>query len=142
MSDDKTVITPVEIPGMQITFQGPIGPDGKGMTFVLSADALISLPVLNERLDVVAASLRRQDAFEQLEKDRQSLAGNTKLLAKQRALRSLTQRSLEAKVEAAPATRHGGRKPDATQVAPSEVSTLSQYDQRIMEIEGQIVECQ
>ena len=136
---DKTVLAPVEIPGMQITFQSPVGPSGKGISFVLAADSLIETDDLNRRLDVIAAAARRQDAFEQLRLDQNSLAANRKLLAKARAARSAAQHMLDGKISALPPRRNA---PDAARVAPGEVNAVAQHDQRILEIEGQIAGCE
>jgi hypothetical protein len=140
MSEDKTMVTPVEIPGMQISFQSPVGPSGKGISFVLAADALIPAGALNERLDIIAAAARRQDAFEQLRLDQNSLAANRKLLAKARAARRAAQHTLDGKLSVVGDTRR--RAPDASRVAPGEVNAVMQHDQRILEIEGQIAGCE
>lgn len=141
MSDEeKIVVQPVEVPGMQITFQSPIGPTGKGMSFVLSADALIPAGALNERLDIIAAAARRQDAFEQLRLDQQSLAANRKLLAKAKAAMSAAQVQLDGKLSVVGGSRR--REPDATKVAPHDVNAVSQHQQRVLEIEGQIAGCE
>ena len=136
---DKTMVEPVEIPGMQISFSSPIGPSGKGLNFVMSADALILEGALNERLDIIARAARRQDAFEQLRLDQQSLIANRKLLAQQRAKLSATHRTVESKVANFPTSRRGV---DATKAAPQELSAISQIENRIFEIEGQIAGCE
>ncbi len=138
--EDKTVVQPVEIPGMQINFQSPVGPSGKLINFVTSADALISIEVLNERLDIVAAAARRQDAFEQLRLDQQALLANRKLLAKERAKISATRQTIEHKVANFPGSAR--RSVDATKAAPQEISMVSQIESRIFEIEAQIVGCE
>ena len=137
---EKTIVTPVEIPGMQITFQSPIGPSGKGVNFVSAIEADCSLDDLNRRLDVMGAAARRQDAFEQLRLDENHLAANKKLLAKARAARTAVQRTLESKVSEASKDRR--KAPDAARVAPQEINSVSQHDQRILEIEGQIAGCE
>lgn len=140
MSDDKTIVAPVEIPGMQITFQSPVGPNGKGMSFVLAADALSSREWLNERADTIAGVARRQDAYEQLLLDRQHLAANQKLLAKARAALSAADQVLQGKLTVVGDTRR--KTPDATKIAPHDVNAVSQHQQRIIEIEGQIAGCE
>jgi hypothetical protein len=125
---------------MQISFQSPIGPAGKGISFVLSADALIPVETLNERLDIVAAAARRQDAFEQLRLDQQSLAANRKLLAKRQAQRNAVRIAHESKLSVVGGTRR--REPDATKLDPHGIAALSQHDQAILEIEGQIAGCE
>lgn len=140
MSDDKIVVEPVEIPGMQITFQSPIGPNGKGMSFVLSADALISREVLDERLDIIAGAARRQDAYEQLLLDRTHLAANLKLLAKAKAALSAAKATIESKVTAI--NKDKRVQVAATAAAPHALNAASQHEQRIIEIEGQIAGCE
>ncbi len=140
MSDDKTILAPVEVPGMQINFQSPIGPSGKIIAFVLGVDALASKEYLDERLDVLAGAARRQDAFEQLRLDQNSLAANRKLLAKAKAARNAAQHGLDAKLTLVGASRR--REPDPTKVAPHDVNAVMQHDQRITEIEGQIAGCE
>jgi hypothetical protein len=137
---NKTIVAPVEIPGMQISFQSPVGPSGKGISFVGAVPIDCSLDDLNERLDVIAAAARRQDAFEQLRLDQNSLAANKKLLAKAKAARGAAQNVLEGKLTVVGDTRR--RAPDATRVAPGELNAVMQHDQRIVEIEGQIVGCE
>jgi hypothetical protein len=139
VSDDKTILAPVEVPGMQITFQSPVGPIGKGINFVMSAAADISSDDLNRRLDVIAAAARRQDAFEQLRLDQQSLAANQKLLAKVRKDRAGAQARLDGRLEIVGGSRR--RPVDPTKAAPHDVSAVAQHDQRILEIEGQIAGC-
>lgn len=139
---DKTVLAPVEVPGMQITFQSPIGPTGKGVNFIFGIDVLTPEERGNELLDKVARWARRQDAFEQLLLDQHSLAANRKLLAKTRAARTAAQSGLDAKVVA---IKGGGGRPrevDPTRVAPQDVNAVMQHDQRIVEIEGQIAGCE
>jgi len=140
MNDDKTILAPVEVPGMQINFQSPVGPSGKIIAFVLGVDALCSKEMLDDRLDVIAAAARRQDAFEQLRLDENALAANRKLLAKAKAARDATARSHEGRLSAVGATRRNA--PDPTKIDPHGVSALSQHDQRILEIEGQIAGCE
>lgn len=131
---------PVEVPGMQITFQSPVGPSGKGISFVLAVESAIETDDLNRRLDVIAAATRRQDAFEQLRLDQQSLAANRKLLVKAKAALSAAEQQLQGKVTLMSANRR--RPVDATQAAPQQVSSVSQHQQRILEIEGQIAGCE
>lgn len=140
MSDDKTILAPIEVPGMQINFQSPVGPSGKVIAFVLGVDALTPLGALNDRLDIIARAVRRQDAGEQLLLDRNHLAANRKLLAKAKAARDATARAHEGKLTLVGASRR--REPDPTRIDPHGVSALSQHDQRIVEIEGQIAGCE
>ena len=142
VSEDKTVLAPIEIPGMKITFQSPIGPQGKMIGFDVAADALIPLGALNERLDVIAKAVRRQDAFEQLRLDQQSLRANRKLLEKARKARAEAQAALEARLEVVRASTPRRREVEAVQAAPANINAVAQHDQRILEIEGQIAGCE
>jgi len=137
--EDKTIVQPVEIPGMQIAFSSPVGPSGKTMSFMMSAESEIELDALNKRLDVIAAAARRQDAFEQMRLDQQSLAANRKLLAREKAKLIATQRTIENKVANFPS---GRRTVDATKAAPQDLSLAAQIEARIFEIEAQIAGCE
>jgi hypothetical protein len=137
--EDKTVVRPVEIPGMQISFSSPIGPSGKGINFVLSAGDDIEFADLNKKLDVIAAAARRQDAFEQLRLDQNALLSNRKLLAQQKAKLVATRNTIDSKVANFPSRR---RDADATRAAPQELSAVSQIEGRIFEIEAQIAGCE
>ena len=134
MSDEDHVVSQrVEIPGMQITFGGPLSPDNKGLTFVLAADALIPELELNDRLDVVGRAFRRQAAIEELPIIKQSLYANRKLLATARAEKAAHEARMGGRVEQLGARRRG-----AVQATPQDVNALSQHDQRILQIQGQI----
>lgn len=133
MSEDKVISQAIEIPGMQITFGGPISPDNKGLTFVLAADALISPLALRERLDTVAAEFRRQAAIEELPIVRQSLAANQKLLKTAIHDRATHVAQMNGRVE-----QLAGRRRSEVHAPPQDVNALSQHDNRILQIEGQI----
>lgn len=133
MSDDKVVSRSIEIPGMQITFGGPISPDNKGLTFVIAADALIPQLALRERLDVVGQEFRRQAAIEELPIVKQSLEANTKLLETAKRDRAKHQAQMNGRIEQLSAKRRS-----EAQATPQDVNALSQHDQRILQIEGQI----
>jgi hypothetical protein len=151
--EDKTVVRPVEIPGMQISFSSPIGPSGKGMNFVLSAGDDIEFADLNKKLDVIAAAARRQDAFEQLRLDQNALVGNRRLLPtvtakrdKLRDERSDLLRKMEAKLTV---VMPGQRRPQQREALPQDISMLATFERdiekeenRIFEIEAQIVGCE
>lgn len=138
---DKVMIQPIEVPGMKITFQSPIGPQGKMIAFDIAADATIGLEDLNDLLDTVTKVIRRQDAFEQLRLDQQSLRANYKLLEKARKARAEASAALDAKLSIVAANSPRRRPPDATQAAPGNVNAVAQHDQRILEIEGHIAGC-
>jgi len=145
LSEDKTIVVPIEIPGMQITFRSQIGPFSKEMSFALGVDALISVGALNERLDIIAAAGRRQDAFEQLERDRQSLAANKKLLPEAQAKRAELEKDRAKAVEAMAARQQAVApnrrvKPDTPQAAPFDISLLASLDRDIKEQDKKVFE--
>src|SRR6185503_1198460 len=80
MSEDRAVVEQVPVPGMQITFQAPVSPDGKRMEFVLACPAEITEGDLDARLDLIAKATRRQQAIEELPIVKQSLHSNIRLL--------------------------------------------------------------
>jgi len=130
MSADKAIeVRATEVPGMQIEFQGPIGPDGLGVGFRIAADATISLEDLNIQLDVVAKATRRQRAMEQLPLEKQRLSANLKLLKTAEIDRARHKAQMSGRV----IQRRGG----AVEM-PQDVNALAQFDQRVMEINGQI----
>ncbi len=129
MTDKAIEVRATEVPGMQIEFQGPIGPDGLGVGFRIAADATISLDELNERLDTVAGALRRQRAMEQLPLEKQRLSANLKLLR----TAEIDRARHKAQMSGRTIQRRGG-----SVEMPQDVNSLAQFDQRIMEINGQI----
>jgi len=129
MSEDRTVVEQVPVPGMQITFQAPLSPDGKGINFVLALPAEITEGDLDLRLDLIGKATRRQQAIEELPIVKQSLYSNLKLLQTARKEHAAAQARHEAKAAAR-------NKNLRNQVElPSD---LAQHDARILQIEGQI----
>ncbi len=134
--EDKVVVEQVEIPGMQINFTSPLGPQGKGITFSFAADALAPLGWLNERLDILAAAARRQDAFEQMRLDQNSLHANRKLLprvqAKRAALVEEKNRAI-ATMNARTSVPIANRRNQVAhvQASPVDISDLARIDRNI-----------
>jgi hypothetical protein len=129
MTDKAIEVRATEVPGMQIEFQGPIGPDGLGVGFRIAVDATISLEDLNIQLDIVAKATRRQRAMEQLPLEKQRLSANLKLLKTAEQDRARHKAQMSGRV----IQRRGG----AVEM-PQDVNALAQFDQRVMEINGQI----
>ena len=141
---------------MQITFQSPIGPHGKGISFILGVDVLSSRERLNEVMDNIAFVARRQDAFEQLRLDQNSLFANRKLIVQVKDKRAALvvdrdRMAAEMRARAVPIVvsnrRH--RIEAAPQAAPHDISMLASLerdikdkDEKIFEIEGLIVGCE
>jgi hypothetical protein len=129
MTDKAIEVRATEVPGMQIEFQGPIGPDGLGVGFRIAVDATIGLEDLNIQLDIVAKATRRQRAMEQLPLEKQRLSANLKLLKTAEIDRARHKAQMSGRV----IQRRGG-----SVEMPQDVNALAQFDQRIMEINGQI----
>ncbi len=130
-----TIEMPVAIPGMKVTVQGPISPDGQQLAFEMPVDAMLSTNqvALDARLDVLTAALRRQRAIEELPLTKQSLHINRGLL--------ITAREEQAKAVARSlgnVVRLSQNRRREADPLPGDVNAISQYDQRILQIEGQI----
>ncbi len=134
MSNESNVVERVAIPGMQITFQSPLSPDGKGLNFVIACESTIASGDLDQRLDLIAAAVRRQQAVEELPIVKQSLSANLKLLKTAKK----EQATAVARHEAKAATRNKGLRNQVELPA----SDLVQHDNRILQIEGQIAGAQ
>jgi hypothetical protein len=131
---DKTIsVDATLIPGMKITVQGPISPDGQTLAFELPVDALLSRPMLDERLDVLTGALRRQRAIEELPLTKASLVTNLGLYAAQRKARATHEAAMNARI----AARSANRRVEA-EAAAGDVNALSQFDARLAQIDGQI----
>lgn len=134
---DKVEVRATEIPGMQITFQGPLGPDGLGIAFQVAVDSTIDRRDLDELLDRVGGARRRQAAMEELPIVRQSLAANLKLLETAKREKEVHIARMQGRV-----TQLGARRRGEVANSPQDVNALSQHDQRILQIEGQIAGAQ
>lgn len=128
MTDKAIEVRATEVPGMQIEFQGPIGPDGLGVGFRIAVDATISLEDLNIQLDIVAKATRRQRAMEQLPLEKQRLSANLKLLKTAEIDRARHKAQMQVRKE------RRGKEIEM----PQEINSLEQFDRRVMEINGQI----
>jgi hypothetical protein len=136
MNDDKTVLAPIEVPGMQINFQSPVGAQGKVFQFICSAEADITGDDLNRRLDVITSAVRRQDAFEQLRYDQQAVRQKTKELPKERDKLSALKRdrdrmiaTISAKASVAVPDRRN--RVQAVPTSPVDISSLASIDRDI-----------
>jgi hypothetical protein len=138
--EDKTVVRPVEIPGMQIKFESPVGALGKTLSVITVADADEDLEALNKRLDVIASAVRRQEAFEMLRYDQQAVLSKRKEIAKNKAKIVATNHTIQSKIANFPGS--GRRGVDATKAAPQEISTIAQTEGLIAEAEAIILLCE
>lgn len=134
MADDKMMsVRAIEVPGMTIEFQGPIGADGLGVGFRVAVDSTIGREDLDELLDRVGSARRRQAAIEELPLLQQSLNASLKLLDTAKRERAKHEAQMNGRVAQLAARRRAD-----VQVTPQDVNALSQHDQRILQIEGQI----
>jgi hypothetical protein len=151
--EDKTVVQPVEIPGMQIKFESPLGPHGKTLSVITVAGTDEDLGSLNQRLDIIAAAARRQDAFEQLRMDQNALIANRKLLPTVRAKRDKLLEDRKKLLATMESKLHfvapGQRRPQQTQASPQDISMLATFerdidkeDKLVFEVEAAIIGCE
>ncbi len=125
----------VEIPGMRVTIQGPISPDGQTLAFELPVDEAMAInqAALDERLDVLTSATRRQRAIEELPLTLASLATNRQLYREEEKRRAAHIAGMNARV----AQRSQGRRVEALP-NPADANSLAQFDQRLAQIDGQI----
>ena len=133
MTDKAIEVRATEVPGMQIEFQGPIGPDGLGVGFRIAVDQTISSADLDELLDRVGGARRRQKAIEELPIEKMSLVANLQLLKTAELDRARHKAQMTGRAE-----RLGTRRRGEVEPSPQDVNALSGHDQRIMQIQGQI----
>ncbi len=133
MTDKAIEVRATEIPGMRVTFQGPISPDGVGMAFEMVADSTIHPDDLNKSLDMMFDARRRLAAREELPIVKQSLHANTLLLKTAELDRARHKAQMTGRVE-----KIAPRRRDQVEPNPQDVNALSQHDQRILQIAGQI----
>ena len=130
---EKVEVRATEIPGMKITFQGPLSPDGLGVAFEVAVDSTIHQADLDDLLDRIAGARRRQAAIEELPIVRQNLHAKRELLK--------TARHDKAVHEAAMTARHEQLAPRRrNEVMPNiqDQNALSQHVKTVIQIEEQI----
>lgn len=137
MAGDKVVeMRATEVPGMRIIFQGPISPDGLGVSFDVAVDATIDRPELDLLLDTVAGARRRQAAVEELPLVRQNLRAKTEQLKTARREKADHEARMAAR-EAALSNRRRVPVPANMQ----DQTNLQQHVNTILQIEEQIELC-
>src|SRR5512147_2579354 len=87
-----------EVPGMQIEFQGPIGPGGLGVGFRIMVDQTIAREDLDELFDRVDGARRRLVAREQLPLERRRLVVATENLEKAKHARATHEAQMNGRV--------------------------------------------
>ena len=133
-AQEKVVeVRATEVPGMRVTFQGPLSPDGLGIAFEAAVDSTTSRADLDELLDRIGGARRRQAAIEELPIVQQSLHANRELLKTARREKA----AHEARMGGRIATLSGKRR---SEVMPNmqDQNALAQHDNRILQIEEQI----
>jgi hypothetical protein len=133
MTDKAIEVRATEVPGMQIEFQGPIGPDGLGVGFRIAVDATIGLEDLNIQLDIVAKATRRQRAMEQLPLEKQRLSANLNLLKTTERERARHLAGMTARTQKLQANRRNPVEPMA-----QDTQGLIGHDNEIRRINGHI----
>ena len=120
-------------PQMKITYQTPLGGDGKGISFELAVDAKIDKGALDILLDIPIEAARRQWAIEQLPNVKADLFVNKKLLADQRKGRAAALARQQENV-----LRFNVNRRREGQPLPADEAAVAQFDARIMDIQGHI----
>lgn len=138
MSDDEKYpgMRAVAVPGMRITLQGPISPDGKTMAWEIVEDQTASVGDLDELMDRAWSVQRRQSAIEELPIVKESLYKNRMLIVTARKERAMAVAQQEAARDRTPR-----RNPREVQ-NPQDQQRLMQYDGRVLQIEEQIILCE
>ena len=121
------------VPGMRITLQGPIAPDGKSMAWEIVEDQTLDQKDLDEILDRAWSATRRQSAIEELPIVEASLYKCRKLIITARKERAMAAAAQEAARSSNP------RRNPRVMENPQEATRLAQYDARILQIEEQII---
>lgn len=135
MSDDRTFSVPATaIPGMRVTYQVQIG-DGQAIAYEIGMDATSSRADLDELFDRVGGAAARRKAVFDLPLTRLSLHGARQMLESQRKERAKAVATQEMHVLRMSENRRS--QAQATQV---DVMAVAQFDQRIMQLERQIVQ--
>jgi hypothetical protein len=126
MSDDKVVMMPTPVPGLQIEYQVPLGMTGHGIGFRLAVDATIDSKELAERMDVLTSEARRLTYIEELPRSKQLLKMKRASLEEQRKRLANARATMEAHVTLASA----GRRKDIDP-RPADISNIAQFEKGI-----------
>ncbi len=135
MSDEEKFagMRGVAVPGMRITYQAPIAPDGKTIAWEMVVDDTMHEEDLAERTEIAWKVTRRLSALEELPIVRASLYKCEKLLATARKERAMAYAQIEA------ARERPGRRLQQVNQNPQDAQRLMQYDTRVLQIEEQII---
>jgi hypothetical protein len=120
-------------PVMKITYQMPLGGAGQGLSFEVAAAARIPPEALGEILDNLGSEARRQLAVEQLPNIKADLFVNLKLLRDQKVGRAKAMAQQQANMD-----RNSINRRREAQPLPADAAAVSQFDARIMDLEGHI----
>ena len=130
---DKVEVRATEVPGMQIEFQGPIGPGGLGVGFRIMVDQTIAREDLDELFDRVDGARRRLVAREQLPLERRRLVVATENLEKAKVARATHLAQMNGRVAQLQKTRR-----NEVMANPQDMNALAGHDQRIAQLEFDI----
>lgn len=134
MSDKTFSVPATAIPGMRVTYQVQIG-DGQAIAYEVGVDATTSREDLDELFDRVGGAAARRKAVFDLPLTQLSLNGAKQMLEQQRKERAKAIATQELHVIKMSENRRNSAQ--ATQV---DVMAVAQFDQRIMQLERQIVQ--
>jgi hypothetical protein len=119
---------------MKVTYQVALG-DGQAIAYEAGVDMTIHRKDLDELLDRIGGAAARRKAIFDLPLTQLSLNGARQMLAQQRKERAKAVATQEAHIQRMSANRRNPAQ--ATQV---DVMAVAQFDQRIMQLERQIVQ--
>ncbi len=121
----------IAVPGMRITLQFPISPDGKTIAWEIVEDQTASAEDLDEVTERAWSVTRRLSALEELPIIKASLYKCRKLLVTARKERAMAIAQQEA--------AHSGPRRNPRPANPQDQQRLMQYDTRVLQIEEQII---
>ena len=133
MTDKAIEVRATEIPGMRISYQGPVDADGRGLSFEIIADQTIAREDLDEVLDRVAEASRRQMAFDQLRISKEKLRASKLQLDMALKERARAYAILEGHVQKLSQVRRG-----QVQATAQDAKSVQQWDETIITARNEI----
>lgn len=121
------------VPGMRITLQFPISPDGKTIAWEIVEDQTAEADHLDELTERAWSVTRRLSALEELPIIEASLYKCQKLLVTARKERAMAVAQAEAARDRSP------RRNPKDAANPQDMQRITQYDARVLQIEEQII---
>jgi hypothetical protein len=134
VSDQTFSVPATAIPGMKVTYQIQLG-DGQGIAYEIGVDSTIDRLALDELFDRIGGAAARRKAIFDLPLTQLSLNGAKQMLAQQHKERAKAVATQEMHV-----LRMSENRRNQAQATQVDVMAVAQFDQRIMQLERQIVQ--